>query len=87
MQGTTAAIRFCGSSRTDNSFRINGSFRTDDLRELHIKARSSRLQLPIAYPLPGEDGHSRERPKTLTEDTCVSHQRGVEQDVTPHTRR
>ncbi len=57
------------------------------LRELHLKARSCRLRLPLAHPLPNEDGHSTELPRTLTGDARVSHQRGVEQNVTPRTRQ
>ncbi len=42
---------------------------------------------PLAHPLPNEDGHSTELPRTLTGDARVSHQRGVEQEVTPRTRQ
>ena len=34
---------------------------------------------PLTHPLPNEDGHSTELPRTLMGDARVSHQRGVEQ--------
>jgi hypothetical protein len=58
-QGTTAAIRKCGS------------YRTGGLRELNLKARSSRRQLPIAFTMRTEVliSTSPMRPKP---EICVS---------------